>query len=98
MQSALMIPSGPVDPGAVCIGQAAVAAPVHVHIPLASARQLVLADFERHYIRELVARNEGKINYSAKEAGITARQLRKLMSKYGIRKEACKELVDKEIK
>ena len=37
-----------------------------------------------------MARNHGKINISATEAGITTRQLHKLMSKYGIRKEEFK--------
>ena len=70
--------------------QRGTAVPFHMHMPLANARKLVLEDFERRYVRDLVARNRGKINRSAAEAGITTRQLHKLMSKYGIRKEAYK--------
>jgi DNA-binding NtrC family response regulator len=37
-----------------------------------------------------VTRNQGRINISAAEAGISTRQLHKLMTKYGIHKEAFK--------
>ncbi|MFZ1987179.1 MAG: sigma-54 dependent transcriptional regulator [Desulfatitalea sp.] len=66
------------------------AMPINARMPLSNARKIALEDFERHYIKELVARNHGKINISAIEAGITTRQLHKLMSKYGIRKEEFK--------
>jgi DNA-binding NtrC family response regulator len=59
-------------------------------IPIADARRIALNNFERHYIKELLARNHGKIKNSAQEAGITTRQLHKLTSKYGIRKEEYK--------
>ncbi len=64
--------------------------PVDTRMPLADARKTALEDFERHYIKELIARNRGRINASAVEAGISTRQLHKLMSKYGIHKEAYK--------
>ena len=64
--------------------------PINARLPLSDARKIALEDFERQYIKELVARNHGKINISATEAGITTRQLHKLMSKYGIRKEEFK--------
>lgn len=65
---------------------------VHTHIPLADARKIALEDFERQYIKELLTRNHGKIKHSATEAGITTRQLHKLMSKYAIRKEEYKQM------
>ena len=65
---------------------------VHTRIPLADARRIALDNFERQYIKELLTRNRGKIKNSAFEAGITTRQLHKLMSKYGIRKEEYKKL------
>jgi DNA-binding NtrC family response regulator len=65
--------------------------PFNVRLPLAEARKLALEDFERQYIKGLVARNQGRINISAAEAGISTRQLHKLMSKYGLRKEAFKQ-------
>ncbi len=60
------------------------------HLPLTKARQKAVEDFERQYLKELIARNNGKIKKSAEDAGITTRQLHKLMSKYGIRKEEYK--------
>jgi DNA-binding NtrC family response regulator len=63
---------------------------VDTTMPLAKARKLALEDFERHYLKDLVTRNRGRINASAAEAGVSTRQLHKLMSKYGIRKEQFK--------
>lgn len=60
------------------------------HLPLTKARQKAVEDFERQYLKDLIARNKGKIKKSAEDAGITTRQLHKLMSKYGIRKEEYK--------
>ncbi|KJS30004.1 MAG: Fis family transcriptional regulator [Desulfatitalea sp. BRH_c12] len=64
--------------------------PLDARLPLADARKVALEEFERQYLKELVGRNQGKINISATEAGISTRQLHKLMSKYGIRKEEFK--------
>lgn len=64
--------------------------PFNARLPLAEARKLALEDFERQYLKGLVARNQGRINISAAEAGISTRQLHKLMSKYDIHKEAFK--------
>ena len=58
---------------------------------LADARKVALEDFERQYLKELVASNNGRINLSASQAGISTRQLHKLMSKYGIHKENYKK-------
>ena len=54
---------------------------------LATARQYAVTEFERQYLKELLSRNKGKINKSAEEAGVSTRQLYKLMTKYGVRKE-----------
>ncbi len=62
-------------------------APVHADCSLAEARRKAMDDFERRFIKELIARNKGKINASAQSAGISARQLHKLMLKHGVRKE-----------
>jgi DNA-binding NtrC family response regulator len=64
--------------------------PVDSHLCLAESRKRAIEDFERHYLKTLLARNKGRINLSAKEADISTRQLHKLMCKYGIRKEAFK--------
>ena len=65
--------------------------PVNAHMSLADARKVALEDFERQYLKELVASNNGRINLSASQAGISTRQLHKLMSKYGIHKENYKK-------
>ncbi len=64
--------------------------PIDTYLPLAEARQLVVEDFERHYLKELFSRSKGKVSLAAKEARISTRQLNKLMVKHGIRKEAFK--------
>jgi DNA-binding NtrC family response regulator len=61
--------------------------PMESHLPLTKARHKAVEDFERQYLKDLIFRNKGKIKNSAEDAGITTRQLHKLMSKYGIRKE-----------
>jgi len=54
---------------------------------LAEARGKGIQDIERKYLKELLTRTKGKIGTSAQIAGISTRQLHKLMTKYGIRKE-----------
>ena len=65
--------------------------PIDTHMPLPDARQLAVNDFERQYLKKLFSHTNGKVNLSAKEAGISTRQLNKLMAKHGIRKEAFKK-------
>jgi DNA-binding NtrC family response regulator len=60
-------------------------------LTLAEVRRGGIEDIERSYIKELLLRNRGKINVSAGEAGISTRQLNKLMNRYGIRKEEFKK-------
>ena len=54
---------------------------------LGEVRRKGIEDIERNYLKELLAQNKGKMKESAEAAGITTRQLHKLMAKYGIRKE-----------
>ena len=56
-------------------------------LTLAEARQMAIEDVERHYLRDLLARHKGRINLSARQAGITPRQLNRLMNHYKISKE-----------
>jgi len=56
-------------------------------VSLSEARRKAVLGFERQYLKELMLRNKGKINQSAHDAGISTRQLHKLMLKYGLRKE-----------
>jgi DNA-binding NtrC family response regulator len=64
--------------------------PVDAQLPLSEARRLAIEDFERQYLKELFSRNKGKVGRVAEEAGVSTRQLNKLMVKYGIRKETFK--------
>ncbi|MFP3869790.1 MAG: sigma-54 interaction domain-containing protein [Syntrophobacteria bacterium] len=57
---------------------------------LAEVRRKALEDIERRYLKELLATKRGRIRESAEAAGITTRQLHKLLSRYGIRKEEFK--------
>ena len=74
-------------------------AETHVHVPvpvgstktLAAVRSEAVAAAERRYLVELLAANRGRIDASARTAGITTRQLRKLLTRYEIRKADFKQ-------
>jgi len=72
-------------------GNAQAVLPIQDHLPLAEARRHVIDDFERQYLKELFTRSKGKVNPVARDAGISSRQLNKLMIKYGIQKEAFRD-------
>jgi DNA-binding NtrC family response regulator len=59
-------------------------------LTLAEVRRSGVEEIERKYLKEILAKNNGKINESAKSSGIGTRQLNKLMNKYGLRKEEFK--------
>jgi DNA-binding NtrC family response regulator len=61
--------------------------PVNPHLTLAEMRNRGVKAMERQYLKQLLSRNKGKINDSARAAGITTRQLHKLMKRYNFRKE-----------
>jgi len=75
-------------PAELFVGGPAVAPLSASGLTLAEARRRVIADAEKNYLREVLARNGGRINRTAEAAGVTVRQISKLMHKYGIRKEA----------
>ena len=54
---------------------------------LSEVRDKAIADIERSYLENVLAEHKGRINDSAASAGISTRQLHKLMTKYGLRKE-----------
>ena len=54
---------------------------------LAEVRRRALEEVEKRYLKELLASKKGKIGESAETAGISTRQLHKLLTKYGIKKE-----------
>jgi transcriptional regulator with GAF, ATPase, and Fis domain len=62
-------------------------APLDASLTLAEVRSRSIENIERHYLTELLALTKGKINKTAEAAGITTRQLNKLMNKYGLQKE-----------
>jgi DNA-binding NtrC family response regulator len=66
--------------------------PSSKNLTLTQARQRGIEEVERNYLKDVLARHKGKIGDSAEAAGISTRQLNKLMNKYGIRKEEFKSL------
>ncbi|MGD8914992.1 MAG: sigma-54 dependent transcriptional regulator [Syntrophobacterales bacterium] len=64
---------------------------VDYSLPLAEVRNRGVEEIERRYLRELLASNRGRIKESAEVAGISTRQLHKLLNKYQIRKEEFKQ-------
>ncbi|MGD2097120.1 MAG: sigma-54 dependent transcriptional regulator [Desulfobacterales bacterium] len=66
--------------------------PSRENLTLSQARQRGVEDIERNYLKNVLTRHKGKIAESAEVAGISTRQLNKLMNKYGIRKEDFKNL------
>ena len=63
---------------------------VDAGLNLSEVRRKAIDDIERKYLKEQLALNRGKIQDTARAAGITTRQINKLMKKYGIRKEEFK--------
>jgi DNA-binding NtrC family response regulator len=59
-------------------------------LPLAEVRRRGVEEIERRYLVELLDECRGRIKDSAEAAGITTRQLHKLMKKYGLKKEEFK--------
>ena len=58
-----------------------------VALPLAEVRKRGVEEIERCYLKEALETQSGKINKTAEVAGITTRQLHKLMKKHGLTKE-----------
>jgi DNA-binding NtrC family response regulator len=59
-------------------------------LTLAQARQLAINEFERLYLIKVLEKHKGRINSSAAEAGITPRQLSRLVSRHGLDKKKFK--------
>ncbi len=62
----------------------------YTSLTLAEARRKGIEAFERRYLEEMLSQNKGRIKETAHGAGISTRQLHKLLTKYGIKKEAFK--------
>jgi DNA-binding NtrC family response regulator len=61
--------------------------PISTDTDLATCRRRAADDAERRYLSELLARHAGRIDATASAAGITTRQLHKLMTKHRLKKE-----------
>ncbi|MBU1004056.1 MAG: sigma-54 dependent transcriptional regulator [Proteobacteria bacterium] len=61
--------------------------PLDLDLTLADFRERAKENAERHYLKELLTSNRGRINKSAVQAGISSRQLHKLMTRHGLHKE-----------
>jgi DNA-binding NtrC family response regulator len=68
----------------------AAAIPADTSLTLAGVRRTAIEVAEKSYLMELLSEHQGKVQASATAAGITPRQLNKLMKKYGFRKEQFK--------
>jgi DNA-binding NtrC family response regulator len=71
-------------------GMATKMSPIDAESTLAEVRHRGVADIERNYLVEVLTRHRGKIRESAKTAGVSTRQIHKLMQKYGLHKERFK--------
>ena len=58
---------------------------------LAEVRRMAVAQAERGYLEEVLKLHGGRVNQSALAAGITTRQLHKLMKRYDLRKEGFRQ-------
>ncbi len=65
--------------------------PVHTSLRLAEARRKAIDNFEQQYLRKMLTEHSGRIDRTARDAGISTRQLYKLMKKYGLDKKAYKQ-------
>lgn len=58
-----------------------------ISLPLAEVRHRGIEQIERYYLRNLLSAHKGRINNAARAAGVSVRQLHKLLTRYGIHKE-----------
>jgi len=63
---------------------------INPSLPLAEARHHIVEEFEKDYLKEILALHRGRIDRTAEAAGISVRQLHKLLTKYEIHKEKYK--------
>ncbi|TFH16626.1 MAG: FHA domain-containing protein [Lentisphaerales bacterium] len=85
-------PEGMIDPGAhMYLGRmgnapSSTAAHQYDESPFKEAKNRVIGDFEEHYLRELLDRNEWNVSKAAREADIERVYLIRLMKKYGMKR------------
>ncbi len=89
-RSAIMVPES--FPAELFAGQESVSrVTMDTKLTLAEVRRRAVEEVERCYLKETLDENQGRIKKSAEAAGITSRQLHKLMSKHGLSKEEFKQ-------
>ena len=64
---------------------------IDTSLPLAQVRKKAIENIERNYLKEVLTKNNGVINTSAKDTGVSVRQFHKLMSRYGLQKKDFKK-------
>ena len=64
---------------------------IDTSLPLAQVRKKAIENIERNYLKEVLTKNKGIINTSAKDTGVSVRQFHKLMSRYGFQKKDFKK-------
>lgn len=57
---------------------------VDTDLPFKEAKQVVVENFEKEYLQELLDKNKGNVSQAAREAKIDRKHLRNLLVKYGI--------------
>jgi DNA-binding NtrC family response regulator len=63
---------------------------VPTDVPFSTARQTILSEFERIYVRDLLDAHDGVVSRAATEAGITRTYLYRLLQRHS-RESACSE-------
>ncbi|ATB34848.1 Fis family transcriptional regulator [Cystobacter fuscus] len=53
-------------------------------LPFAEAKQAVVESFERHYLRDVLARAKGNLSEAARQAGVDRKHLRALARRHGL--------------
>ena len=61
--------------------------PTDISIALGKARQNVVDKFEKEYLTELLIATHGRIKDASQWAGVTPRQLHKLISRHGLHRK-----------
>jgi len=64
--------------------------PLNTSNTLAEVRRLAVEKVEKQYLNQILTENDGRMNKTAETAGISSRQLHKLMTKYELKKEKYK--------
>ena len=60
---------------------------LNASLTLAETKKQVINEVERQYLTEVLTKHKGRINKTAENAGISTRQVHKLMTRHGLSKE-----------